>query len=64
MRADVVCPTCGDWREDEISDEEYTASTIDCNPIVRRCAPCEAEYERRLDVEMSKTHPHLGCCGH
>ncbi len=52
---DVVCPACGVWREDEVSEEEIALSTHDCNPITRRCDECEKEHERRIDIEMSKT---------
>jgi hypothetical protein len=59
-RVDVVCPRCGDWREDEVSEEEITASTIDCNPIAKPCPPCQkAEWEE----EMLREPTHLGCCG-
>lgn len=59
VRCDVFCTCCDSWHESEVIEEEYTASSIDCNPITKLCPKCQHEE----DIEFDMRYPHIGCCG-
>lgn len=55
---EVICPSCESWREEDVSEEEITAATMDGNPIISRCPKCQ----EAADIVFDMQHPHIGCC--
>jgi hypothetical protein len=59
VMCEVYCVGCSSWHEAEVTNEEYTAQSIDGNPISELCPRCQHE----ADIEFDMKYPHLGCCG-
>jgi hypothetical protein len=60
VKVEAYCTRCDGWHETEITEEQETAMSRDCNPICELCPKCQHE----ADIEFDMRYPHLGCCGH
>jgi hypothetical protein len=58
-RMTVVCPSCGEEREDEVSESEERQAIANVSWPEAHCKPCQkkADEERLLEESM---HPEWG----